>query len=171
MRLGVLTLTYYSRMRIEPGEDCLCLFCSRHIRQTRKLDSIALLVSEILLEAFMHVNKSLGPHAPISSCCEMSLARKSFAALAWTCKPFYEPAMDLLWAELDGIEPLLGCVARLHPIMYRSGGSRVSADYVHYISFICSPSTQTQCSVWKSLNHCLGVEPINSCITPLAFAH
>ncbi|KAG1892906.1 uncharacterized protein F5891DRAFT_1176639, partial [Suillus fuscotomentosus] len=81
----------------------------------------ALLVSEILLEVFMHVNKVLDPYASILSYREISLARKSFAALARTCKPFYEPAMDLLWAELDGIEPLLGCVTRLHPIVYRRG--------------------------------------------------
>ncbi|KAG2126213.1 hypothetical protein DEU56DRAFT_556074 [Suillus clintonianus] len=83
----------------------------------------ALLVSEILLEIFIHVNKILDPHALILSYREMSLARKSFAALARTCKPFHEPAMDLLWAELDGMGPMLGCVMRLHPIIYRSGSS------------------------------------------------
>ena len=34
----------------------------------------------------------------------------------------HEPAMDLLfewpWARSDGIEPLLGCVPRLHPQIY-----------------------------------------------------
>ncbi|KAG2117637.1 hypothetical protein BD769DRAFT_1483731 [Suillus cothurnatus] len=89
----------------------------------------ALLVSEILLEVFMHVNRVLDPYALILSYREMVLVRKSFAALARTCKPFYEPAMDLLWTELDGIEPLLGCVMRLHPIIYHGGGSRVTLPF------------------------------------------
>ncbi|KAG2137853.1 uncharacterized protein EDB93DRAFT_752653 [Suillus bovinus] len=84
----------------------------------------ALCVSEILLQVFMHVNRVLDPYAPLLSYREISLARKSFAALARTCKLFYEPAMDLLWAELDGIKPLLGCVTRLHPVMYCRGGSK-----------------------------------------------
>ncbi|KAG2045621.1 hypothetical protein BDR06DRAFT_1051461, partial [Suillus hirtellus] len=54
----------------------------------------------------MHVDKVLDPHAWFR---EISLTQ-SLAALARTCKPFYEPAMDLLWAELDGMEPLLSCV-------------------------------------------------------------
>ncbi|KAG1798625.1 uncharacterized protein HD556DRAFT_1525622 [Suillus plorans] len=29
--------------------------------------------------------------------------------------------MDLLWTEIHGLEPLLGCVARLHPLIYRMG--------------------------------------------------
>ncbi|KAG1749463.1 hypothetical protein EDB19DRAFT_2036424 [Suillus lakei] len=27
--------------------------------------------------------------------------------------------MDLLWAEVNGLQPLLGCVTRLHPLIYR----------------------------------------------------
>ncbi|KAG2738569.1 hypothetical protein P692DRAFT_20859584 [Suillus brevipes Sb2] len=47
-----------------------------------------------------------------------SLAWKFLAALARTCKHFYEPAMDLLWAEMHGIVQMLGCVTRLYPIIY-----------------------------------------------------
>ncbi|OAX35233.1 hypothetical protein K503DRAFT_746259 [Rhizopogon vinicolor AM-OR11-026] len=47
-----------------------------------------------------------------------SLPRQSLAALARTCKTFHEPAMDALWADMHGIEPLLGCVTRLHPMIY-----------------------------------------------------
>lgn len=63
----------------------------------------------------MHVNEVLDSHASYH---ETPLTQKSFAALARTCKHFYEPAMDLLWAKLDGIEPLLSCVTRLYPIIY-----------------------------------------------------
>jgi hypothetical protein len=49
-----------------------------------------------------------------------SLPRKSLVALAVTCKAFSELAMDLLWAEINQLEPLLGCVTRLHPLIYSS---------------------------------------------------
>jgi hypothetical protein len=59
-----------------------------------------------------------------------SLLRKSLAALAVTCKAFSEPAMDLLWADIDQLEPLLGCVTRLHPLIYSNfSRTRVSVDY------------------------------------------
>ncbi|KIK33730.1 hypothetical protein CY34DRAFT_32400, partial [Suillus luteus UH-Slu-Lm8-n1] len=47
----------------------------------------ALLVYDILLDIFAYVDR-----------------KKILAALAVTCKAFYEPAMDLLWAEIDGLE-------------------------------------------------------------------
>jgi hypothetical protein len=51
---------------------------------------------------------------------EITLAQKSTESLARTCKTFYEPAMDLLWADMYdfGIIPLLGCVTRLHSLVY-----------------------------------------------------
>jgi hypothetical protein len=99
----------------------------------------ALLVSEILLDIFAHVNTILDP----LSFGEISLTRKSLVALATTCGTFYEPAMDLLWADMHGIVPLLGCVTRLHPMIYHHAGGRVSADQsrsVHVVSFISSLS-------------------------------
>ncbi|OJA16076.1 hypothetical protein AZE42_11627, partial [Rhizopogon vesiculosus] len=33
-------------------------------------------------------------------------------------KAFHDPAMDLLWADMEDLEPLLGCVTRLHPLIY-----------------------------------------------------
>ncbi|KAG1884698.1 hypothetical protein F4604DRAFT_1731659, partial [Suillus subluteus] len=72
----------------------------------------ALLIPEVLLEIFTHVNEIL--YTPPST-------EKSLAALATTCKVFHEPAMDLLWAEIYQLDPLLGCVTRLHPLIYRSG--------------------------------------------------
>lgn len=76
----------------------------------------ALLVPEVLLEIFAHVNCD-----NIESYTTPVSTQKSLAALAETCKAFYEPAMELLWAEIDQLEPLLGCVTRLHPLVYRSG--------------------------------------------------
>ncbi|KAG2137866.1 uncharacterized protein EDB93DRAFT_1166399 [Suillus bovinus] len=80
----------------------------------------ALLVSEILLDIFAHVNTILDP----SSYGEISVARKSLATLATTCRTFHEPAMDLLWADMHGIVPLLGCVTRLHPMIYHHHAGR-----------------------------------------------
>ncbi|KAG1785337.1 uncharacterized protein HD556DRAFT_1459219 [Suillus plorans] len=70
----------------------------------------ALLVPEVLLEIFAYV-KIIPSTTP----------EKLLAALARTCKIFHEPAMDLLWIEIHGLEPLLGCVVRLHPLIYHSG--------------------------------------------------
>ncbi|KAG2126209.1 hypothetical protein DEU56DRAFT_695850, partial [Suillus clintonianus] len=64
----------------------------------------ALLVSEVLVEIFSHLTESMTFDSSI-----IRVSRKSLAALARTCKTLHEPAMDLLWAELDGIDPLLGC--------------------------------------------------------------
>ncbi|KAJ8597189.1 hypothetical protein M405DRAFT_928250 [Rhizopogon salebrosus TDB-379] len=92
----------------------------------------ALFISEILLEVFTHLipeqprdKKSAAIRQvfflatePLSPANVSS--RKSLAWLARTCKTFHEPAMDLLWADMDdyGLEPLLGCVKRLHPLVY-----------------------------------------------------
>ncbi|KAG2126808.1 hypothetical protein DEU56DRAFT_915925 [Suillus clintonianus] len=78
----------------------------------------ALLISEVLLEIFTHL-KTWNPPEPFIG--HKSLVRKYLAALARTCKAFYEPAMDLLWADFDSDEdlnPLFGCVTRLHPLIY-----------------------------------------------------
>ncbi|KAG2354780.1 hypothetical protein BDR07DRAFT_1608556 [Suillus spraguei] len=92
----------------------------------------ALLVSEILLDIFAHVNTILDP----LSYGGILLTRKSLATLATTCKTFYEPAMDLLWAEMHGIVPLLGCVTRLHPMIYHHAG-RYSSWYSEGINPLC----------------------------------
>lgn len=122
----------------------------------------------------MHVNRVLDPYALILSYREMALARKSFAALARTCKPFYEPAMDLLWTELDGIEPLLGCVTRLHPIIYHSSGSRCfrfevieplseheARQFLHHSSRVRSLRI-----LYGDYFHLLSVLPIETCMFP-----
>ncbi|KAG2119356.1 hypothetical protein DEU56DRAFT_123352 [Suillus clintonianus] len=73
----------------------------------------ALHICEILLEIFAHVNKIQG-----RSYREDVFARRCVAALATTCKTFYEPAMNELWADMYGLIPLLGCVTRLYPMIY-----------------------------------------------------
>ena len=73
----------------------------------------ALLVPELLQNVFALLHQILY---------NTELARKNFVVLARTSKIFYEPAMDRLWAHIDisrGIEPMLGCVTRLHPVVYR----------------------------------------------------
>jgi hypothetical protein len=67
----------------------------------------ALFLSEILDEMFSHLNPIL-QRRPWSWL--------SLAVLTRTCKTFHDPTMDLLWANLEGLEPLLGCVARLRSV-------------------------------------------------------
>ncbi|OAX32034.1 hypothetical protein K503DRAFT_777069 [Rhizopogon vinicolor AM-OR11-026] len=74
----------------------------------------ALVVSEVLLEIFAYLDPTLLLSWP-------GKRWLSLAALARTCKTFHEPAMDLLWADVDGMAPLLGCVPRLHPLIYPLG--------------------------------------------------
>jgi hypothetical protein len=83
----------------------------------------ALSVSEILAEIFMNLDQLRS-----SSGLTHSLTRKSLASLALTCTTFHELAMDLLWANMLGLRPLLGCVARLHPVIY-DPKTKVSAEY------------------------------------------
>ncbi|KAG0703080.1 hypothetical protein DFH29DRAFT_465446 [Suillus ampliporus] len=90
----------------------------------------ALHVSEVLLDIFVHVNQIVD----LSSTRERSLSRRSLAALATTCKTFHEPAMDLLWADLVEIEPLLGCVTRLHPSIYLHGARSFRSEGVEPLS-------------------------------------
>ncbi|OAX33685.1 hypothetical protein K503DRAFT_504255 [Rhizopogon vinicolor AM-OR11-026] len=71
----------------------------------------ALVVSEILLEIFAYLDPTLLLSWP-------GKRWLSLAALARTCKTFHEPAMNLLWADVNGMPPLLGCVPRLHPLIY-----------------------------------------------------
>lgn len=75
----------------------------------------ALVVLDIIQEIFAHLRSpSSWLHLE-----EKRLCWKDLAALARTCKAFHEPAMDLLWKNMHGICPLLGCVPRLHPLIYR----------------------------------------------------
>ncbi|KAG1760983.1 hypothetical protein EDD22DRAFT_45755 [Suillus occidentalis] len=102
--------------------------------------------------------------------------RKSVAALAITCKLFHEPAMDLLWAELDGIEPLLGCIARLHPIMNRIAGSEMQCFRFEVIKPLSehearqflhhAPRVRSLRILYDDYFHLLSVLPIETCMFP-----
>lgn len=35
---------------------------------------------------------------------------RTYAAMAQTCKLFYEPSMDILWTTLHSVDPLMGCL-------------------------------------------------------------
>ncbi|KAG2038350.1 hypothetical protein BDR03DRAFT_918573 [Suillus americanus] len=53
------------------------------------------------------------PNIPVSTAGEISEflnMKKTLLALALTCKSFTEPALDLLWRHLDGLEPLIRCL-------------------------------------------------------------
>jgi hypothetical protein len=79
----------------------------------------ALFILDILREIFSYID-----YIPLHNYASPKF--KSLAALARTCKTFHDPAMDLLWADIHDLEPLLGCVTRLHPLIYDS--DEVSAN-------------------------------------------
>jgi hypothetical protein len=95
-----------------------------------------LFVVEVLLETFAYLK-------PSGSASEKLLSRRSLAALAATCKHFHEPAMDLLWEDMDdyGITPLLACVPRLYPLVYVNG-QQVRA-YSHSLFFFLTEHLNT----------------------------
>ncbi|KAG1897382.1 uncharacterized protein F5891DRAFT_536017 [Suillus fuscotomentosus] len=126
----------------------------------------ALLVPEVLLEIFAYVK--------IIPSTETTPAQELLAALARTCKIFHEPAMDLLWAEIDGLEPLLGCVARLHPLIYHSstkwdepwakGVELLSAHEAR--QFLRHSSRIRILDIQSEHPHLLSVIPAEACIFP-----
>ncbi|KAG1799266.1 uncharacterized protein HD556DRAFT_1457689 [Suillus plorans] len=123
----------------------------------------ALLVHEVLLEIFAYV-----PYAETPS------TQKLLSALARTCKIFHEPAMDLLWTEIYGLEPLLGCVARLHRLIYHSGirwhqpwakgVEPLSAHEAH--QFLRHSSRIRTLDIKSDDPHLLSVIPAEACIFP-----
>ncbi|OAX37559.1 hypothetical protein K503DRAFT_226638 [Rhizopogon vinicolor AM-OR11-026] len=90
-----------------------------------------LFVVDVLFEIFAHLQPI---RCPIHR--DKLPSRTSIAAVARTCKTFYEPAMDLLWADMDeyGITPLLGCVPRLHPLIYSRDRKIFCSDGVEPLS-------------------------------------
>jgi hypothetical protein len=80
----------------------------------------ALFVSEVLVEIFTYLKPIRKQLQDFTAPDEITLAQKSIESLVRTCKTFYEPAMDLLWADMYdfGIIPLLGCVTRLNSLVY-----------------------------------------------------
>ncbi|KAG1869392.1 hypothetical protein DFJ58DRAFT_765857 [Suillus subalutaceus] len=128
----------------------------------------ALFVCEILLSIFTHVDKFLP-----WSCHPRSSAWKSLAALARTCKPFHEPAMDFLWADIYEITPLLGCVTRLNQIIYRNSQYHWSSQDIEPLSehearqFLRHATHVRSLRVESSEHfHLLANLPIETCIFP-----
>ncbi|KAG1733818.1 hypothetical protein EDB19DRAFT_2041102 [Suillus lakei] len=129
----------------------------------------ALLVSEVLSEIFSHLDENLGQYPAVKE--------PSLEALARTCKTFHEPAMRLLWATLNGITPLLGCVPRLHQLMYRSN-SRHTEDWYRSIEPLSEPEThQFLCHAARvrsldisflddGLFHLYSTLPLETCVFP-----
>ncbi|KAG2139108.1 uncharacterized protein EDB93DRAFT_707747 [Suillus bovinus] len=83
--------------------------------------------------------------------------------------------MDLLWAEIEELEPLLGCVTRLHPLIYHSGtrwdkpwakgveplsAHETGRQFMHHSSRIRTLSIQSDHP------HLLSVIPAGACIFP-----
>ncbi|KAG2345497.1 hypothetical protein BDR05DRAFT_960390, partial [Suillus weaverae] len=66
---------------------------------------ICLLPPEILLHIFAIYQEDYG----------LLGSRATLASLARTCKTFKEPALDILWQDLDGLEPLLSCLVAYLP--------------------------------------------------------
>ncbi|KAG1723158.1 hypothetical protein EDB19DRAFT_1764562 [Suillus lakei] len=94
----------------------------------------ALLVSEVFLDIFVQLTENTPGLMSMTD-------RKSLAALARTCKTLYEAAMNELWANLYGLEPLLGCVTRLYPVVYPrikkvSVESRVCTSHALFILLV-----------------------------------
>ncbi|KAG2110870.1 uncharacterized protein F5147DRAFT_760081 [Suillus discolor] len=132
----------------------------------------ALLVPEVLLDIFAHVNESVDLPSDDSSC-ERLLSQQSLASLATTCKTFYEPAMDLLWANIDELEPLLGCVTRLHPLIYCSGAEPSWSEGIEPLSeheahqFMRHAFRVRSIDISSDRNfHLLTVFPTETCIFP-----
>jgi len=128
----------------------------------------ALCVSEVLLEIFPHL-----------TCQKTADLRSSLAALARTCKNFHKLAMDLLWANtgLNGIDPLLGCVTRLHPLIYchginswphseswSPGVEPLSEDEAH--QFLRHAARVRSLTLTKDHFRLLAVLPVGACVFP-----
>ncbi|KDQ52525.1 hypothetical protein JAAARDRAFT_478429 [Jaapia argillacea MUCL 33604] len=76
----------------------------------------ALQIAEIILEIVRHVSRT-------------SRSRKAdLAALARCCRSFKEQALDLLWSDMDYVEPLLKLVPALS-VWYHPLGSRIVRCY------------------------------------------
>ncbi|KAG1750769.1 hypothetical protein EDB19DRAFT_1904167 [Suillus lakei] len=95
----------------------------------------ALLIPEVLLGIFAHINEIVYLSSDDSQAARKeSFPRQSLASLATTCKTFHEPAMDLLWANIDELKPLLGCVTRLHQMIYSNGARFFRSEGVEPLS-------------------------------------
>ncbi|KAG1799286.1 uncharacterized protein HD556DRAFT_1525215 [Suillus plorans] len=143
----------------------------------------ALLVPEVLLEIFTYVHTRPSTTRKLPQI-YAHVNRKPFiqitstlAALARTCKIFHEPAMDLLWSEIHGLAPLLGCVTRLHPLIYCKGMTWLDElpSWVEGIEplsahearqFLRHSSRIRTLNIQTTHHHFLSVIPAEPCVFP-----
>jgi hypothetical protein len=64
------------------------------------------LSTEILLHIFTIIHEIKNPRAWGS----VNIYRATIAALASTCRTFKDPALDVLWKDIEGFKPLLLCL-------------------------------------------------------------
>jgi hypothetical protein len=64
------------------------------------------LPTEILLHIFTIIHEIKNPRAWDSA----NINRATIAALARTCRTFKDPALDVLWKDINGFKPLLLCL-------------------------------------------------------------
>lgn len=94
---------------------------------------ICLLPPEILLQVFAIYQE------------DYRGSRATLASLARTCKTFKEPALDILWQELDELEPILSCLAACLPagvIDKNTRGTLVSEIFRIYILILNTQNYQ-----------------------------
>ena len=87
-QLGVILRTSKGSL---PGDTLSNLSNIKLLLKSRRMHH-ALEIQEILLNVF-------------DQCCSFHLP-----ALARTCRAFKEPALDVLWENLDDLSPLVGCI-------------------------------------------------------------
>lgn len=79
----------------------------------------ALRLEEILLNIF--ASGHYRTPGPINKQDNASHPTTDLAALARTCRTFKEPALDVLWAELTNLSPLVRCLPEASHSGYKVG--------------------------------------------------
>ena len=70
----------------------------------------ALYIEEILLSIFSYCYTIVSRWPPRPTRRQRWYANVNLAALARTCRTFKEPALDMIWGELDDLTPLVRCL-------------------------------------------------------------
>ena len=79
----------------------------------------ALEIQEILSNIFDHCRS---PYRRITA---------DLLALARTCRAFKEPALDVLWREIDDLSPLVRCLPEASHEIQRGDKVRLFQDSIH----------------------------------------
>ena len=95
-----------------PRRGCLAAATKIAVNPKWSLTSMhqALQIEEILINifSFCYVKRRLPRRLARR---QLWYANSRVAALARTCKTFKEPALDMIWAELDDLTPLVRCLS------------------------------------------------------------